>query len=150
MDGILDTVFGNILIILAIVGGIAGFLKDRSSKGNEKNNPYSASNPKPSSTPSGGYSGSYDESTKERQDHETMSVDNQSTHHAIDNGKHDAIPRKKSVTPSYNSHKNNRLKKQVSNNLSKQGLVNGVIMSEVLGAPRAKKPYKSIASERRR
>jgi hypothetical protein len=44
--------------------------------------------------------------------------------------------------------KRENLKKQVSTNLGAQGLVNGIIMSEVLGAPRAKKPFKTILQDR--
>ena len=40
------------------------------------------------------------------------------------------------------------LKKQVISNLGAKGLVNGIIMSEVLGAPRAKKPFKTIVQDR--
>ncbi|MGJ9457006.1 hypothetical protein [Oceanobacillus sp. CF4.6] len=41
-----------------------------------------------------------------------------------------------------------RMRKQVEGNLGAQGLINGVIMSEVLGAPRAKKPYKTVLQDR--
>jgi len=41
-----------------------------------------------------------------------------------------------------------RMKKQVVKNLGAKGLVNGIIMSEVLGPPRAKKPYQSVIKDR--
>lgn len=40
------------------------------------------------------------------------------------------------------------MQKRVSQNLDGKGLVNGIIMAEVLGSPRAKKPYKSILQKR--
>lgn len=40
------------------------------------------------------------------------------------------------------------MKRRVTSNLSAEGLVNGVIMSEVLGSPRAKKPYRSVVRDR--
>ncbi|WP_077327053.1 hypothetical protein [Virgibacillus siamensis] len=40
-------------------------------------------------------------------------------------------------------------KKRISNNLNKKGLVNGIIMAEILGKPRAMQPYRSIISKRR-
>ncbi|GAA0602160.1 hypothetical protein GCM10009001_18810 [Virgibacillus siamensis] len=43
-----------------------------------------------------------------------------------------------------------RFKKRVRSNLNKKGLVNGVIMSEVLGKPRSMKPYNSSISEKRK
>ncbi|WP_010650932.1 hypothetical protein [Oceanobacillus massiliensis] len=41
-----------------------------------------------------------------------------------------------------------KMKRQVVDNISAKGLVNGVMMSEILGAPRAKKPYRSILQDR--
>lgn len=41
------------------------------------------------------------------------------------------------------------MKKRVSGNLDGKGLVNGIIMAEVLGSPRAKKPYRSIVQRRK-
>jgi len=43
-----------------------------------------------------------------------------------------------------------RLKKQVQGQLKGKRLMNGIIMSEVLGPPRAIKPYRSVVEERRR
>ena len=43
-----------------------------------------------------------------------------------------------------------RFKKDVKSGLNYKGLVNGIIMSEVLGSPRARKPYQSVTAERRR
>src|SRR5690625_2236794 len=37
-----------------------------------------------------------------------------------------------------------RHKKRIRKNLTKKGLINGIIMSEVLGPPRARKPYQNI------
>lgn len=41
------------------------------------------------------------------------------------------------------------MKRRVSGNLDGKGLVNGIIMSEVLGSPRAKQPYRSIVQKRK-
>ncbi|MBR3121372.1 hypothetical protein [Oceanobacillus profundus] len=46
------------------------------------------------------------------------------------------------------SKKQERLKKQVVGNLGAKGLVNGIIMSEILGPPRAKKSYKNVLDDR--
>lgn len=43
----------------------------------------------------------------------------------------------------------NEMKKRVSGNLDGKGLVNGIIMAEVLGPPRAKQPYRSIVQRRK-
>ncbi len=41
------------------------------------------------------------------------------------------------------------MKRRVSGNLDGKGLVNGIIMSEVLGSPRAKQPYRSIVQKKK-
>ncbi|WP_174613848.1 hypothetical protein [Virgibacillus ihumii] len=47
------------------------------------------------------------------------------------------------------SDEQKQFKKRVRSNLNKKGLVNGIIMSEVLGKPRAMKPYNSVSSKKR-
>lgn len=39
-------------------------------------------------------------------------------------------------------------RKQMGRQLTRGGLIEGIIMSEVLGAPRARKPYKSVVARR--
>src|SRR5690606_32233886 len=43
-----------------------------------------------------------------------------------------------------------KFKKDVKTSLNHKGLVNGIIMSEVLGPPRARKPFRSVIAERSR
>jgi hypothetical protein len=43
-----------------------------------------------------------------------------------------------------------KFKKDVKTSLDQKGLVNGIIMSEVLGSPRARKPFRSVIAERNR
>jgi len=48
-------------------------------------------------------------------------------------------------------HKNfakTAMQKRVQNNLNRKGVVDGVIMSEVLGSPRARKPFRSVVAKR--
>lgn len=153
MEAIFDTLFGNILVLLAIVGGIAGFIKDKSKKADESSKRYPT--PKPTKTPSGGYQVASDEGSQR------MSMENQQgnvideqqgthLHRAVKNGEHDAIPESTLRRPPHDSDHKSRLKREIRHNLSKQGLVNNIIMSEVLGPPRATKPYKSVTAERRK
>ncbi|WP_042145992.1 hypothetical protein [Paucisalibacillus sp. EB02] len=44
--------------------------------------------------------------------------------------------------------KKEQFKKDVKTGLNYKGLVNGIIMSEVLGPPRARKPFRSVTVER--
>ncbi|WP_404453054.1 hypothetical protein LG329_02755 [Virgibacillus necropolis] len=149
MDAIFETIFGNILIILAIVGGIAGFIKDQKNKGSKSTKPYST--PKPTRTPSGGGHQANNEGVSTEQTYSTSMREqlDSTTHRAIEHGEHDALSNSNLGTPSKSSN-NNQMKKQIKGNLSKQGLVSGIIMSEVLGPPRAKKPYRSVLTDRRR
>ncbi|GGA68667.1 hypothetical protein [Ornithinibacillus halotolerans] len=48
------------------------------------------------------------------------------------------------------NEKQEAFKKDVQTGLTYKGLVQGVIMSEVLGPPRARKPYRSVIQERKR
>lgn len=43
-----------------------------------------------------------------------------------------------------------KLKRQMKKNVTKKGLLNGIIMAEVLGPPRAIKPYRSVIQERQK
>ncbi|WP_047986326.1 hypothetical protein [Ornithinibacillus californiensis] len=43
-----------------------------------------------------------------------------------------------------------QFKKDVKTGLNSKGLVQGIIMSEVLGPPRARKPYRNVITERNR
>lgn len=61
-----------------------------------------------------------------------------------------AITNSKTASPAeqyHNKHKK-EVKRQMKKRLSKEGLMESVIMAEVLGPPRARKPYKSVISER--
>ncbi len=155
-----------ILIILAIIGGLAGFLKDKSDKDTNKQK-RTANLPNPSPTPSGGGGGmarsdyqtqdsevktSIEEQQKEQRERLADRM-NTETQKAIEERKHDAILNENdNINQSDNelSVEQKRFKRRIKNNLNQKGLVNGVIMAEVLGSPRAKKPYQSIVRQRRK
>src|SRR5699024_10950928 len=48
------------------------------------------------------------------------------------------------------SYKYGQFKKDMKKNLTKQGLIDSIVMAEVLGPPRARKPYRSIIYERKK
>ncbi|WP_164668571.1 hypothetical protein [Virgibacillus doumboii] len=155
-----------IFVILAIIGGLAGFIKDKSD--NNSGKPKRTFNtPKPSPTPSGGrnttahpvtdYAGetvlntaSIEEQQEEQRNRlaERMQTP---THKAIPGGEHDALIGNTIKEPEKDlSAEQKRLRRRIKTNLNQKGLVNGIIMSEVLGPPRANKPYRSIVSQRRK
>lgn len=152
MEAIFDTLFGNILVLLAIIGGIAGFIKDKSGKGNETSKPYTS--PQPVNTSSSGrYETGSEEIYTDSANYVSSSItrdEQPDTHRAVENGEHDALSgiKQRKLTP--DSKKNSVMRKQISRNLTKQGLVNGIIMNEVIGPPRAMKPYRSITEQRRK
>ncbi|MFB4166514.1 hypothetical protein [Virgibacillus sp. JSM 102003] len=154
-----------ILIILAIIGGLAGFLKDKSENDTNKQK-RTVNSPKPSPTPSGGAGGMTRNDYQQQSSEEKTSIEEQqqeqrerladrmntATQKAIDERKHDAIINENdnfNQTDKELSVEQKRFKRRIKNNLNRKGLVNGVIMAEVLGSPRAKKPYQSIVKQRR-
>jgi len=58
--------------------------------------------------------------------------------------------RQQEITSLHHAAQRKRVKKKFRNNLSREGLIDSVIMSEVLGSPRARKPYESVVNQRRR
>ncbi|WP_430785184.1 hypothetical protein VBD025_10460 [Virgibacillus flavescens] len=152
MEAIFDTLFGNILVLLAIVGGVLGFFKDKNAKEQDSNKPYAA--PKANQTSQDREERTaYEEVPYESQSYasSTIARDEQTdTSDSVEIGIHDALPNRKLNAPTQRTPKNSHLKKQISHNLTKQGLLNGIIMNEVLGPPRATKPYKSVTGQRRK
>lgn len=163
MEGILDAIFGNFLVVLAIIGGIVGFLKDRSNKDKEEGHkPYQV--PKPTATPSGGgnYQSQHETTTvqtnrttlEEQQEIQMQQLAermNTDTTVSVGGRPNDMIIEKMNRRQGDNdSHEKKKMKKQVKRNLTGKGLVDGIIMAEVLGPPRAVKPYKSVIASRRK
>ncbi|MFD1038521.1 hypothetical protein ACFQ3N_08965 [Virgibacillus byunsanensis] len=164
MGNLFEAITGNFFIIVVIIAGIIGFLRDSSAK--QKQQERKPSNtPRSTSTPSGGrsrsqgdYRGNQSQQTvsstsiQDQQNEQMKQVaDRMGAKKGIEELPHDAIigntlrePPKEEL-----SHDQLKLRQQIGNNLTKKGLVNGIIMAEVLGPPRAKKPYRSVISERR-
>ncbi|MFC4558855.1 hypothetical protein ACFO3D_11625 [Virgibacillus kekensis] len=151
-----------ILILIAIIGAVAGFFKDKSDKdpGGQKR---TINVPRPTPTPSGGAGRHYPVEETETSDTVTISKRQQeqrerlaervntATQVEMDNRKHDSSigeVTKRSHTDLSKEQK--QFKSQVKRNLSRKGLVNGIVMSEILGPPRAVKPYRSVIEQRRK
>ncbi|MDY0405533.1 hypothetical protein P5G51_009095 [Virgibacillus sp. 179-BFC.A HS] len=65
----------------------------------------------------------------------------------LDANNHTALPFGK-LKQNNASERNQNLKKQMKKRITGNGLVGGIIMSEVLGSPRAMKPYRSVVARR--
>lgn len=74
--------------------------------------------------------------TKERVDELTENVDMESA--------------LKEIQTDNSQQEKQQLKRQMRDNLKGKGLMSGIIMSEVLGPPRAIKPYRNVIHERKR
>ncbi|TFJ94078.1 hypothetical protein [Lentibacillus salicampi] len=156
-----------ILVILGIVAALSGLFKDNSDSDSpipkRRNNP-----PRPTPTPSGG--GGSSSSTWERQNESgsqpsASSIEEQEYEQRKQLAErmntmpyqsqepeleHDATirydPRKSENGLAVEQEK---LKRSMKRSLTRSGVINGVMMSEVLGQPRAVKPYRSIIAQRK-
>ncbi|SFD55296.1 hypothetical protein SAMN05216238_102182 [Lentibacillus persicus] len=156
-----------IFIILAIIASVSGFFKDKDDNpGPDTRMPgRGKQQPRPSPAPSTDrHTGGEDQQQEmpqaaqatieeqqqeqRRQLAERMNTAGEKQENA---GEHDAIKRHDVREPENElSLEQRKAKKQMNNNLTRTGVINGVIMSEVLGSPRAVKPYRSVIAERKK
>ncbi|RKQ37827.1 hypothetical protein [Oceanobacillus halophilus] len=165
MEGFLEAIFSNFFIILIIISGIIGFFRNNSGEEQKKKQTM---HPKPTQTPSGPSSRQprRPEPMKKEEPKPSISIENQqqdqmerlagrfnmTTKQSMDAISQNRIGNEDTLLES--KSKNNlskekaELKKEIGSNLTGKGLVQGIIMSEVLGAPRGRKPYRSVIRER--
>ncbi|GGJ83379.1 hypothetical protein GCM10007063_02350 [Lentibacillus kapialis] len=154
-----------ILIILAIVASISGLFKDKSDTDTpvpqRKNN---QSEPTPAPSGSGQTRSSTENETETQTTVSASSIEEQqdeqrkqlaermnTTKHQYTEQEHDAIISHKTRKSDTDlTDQQLKLRKNMNNNLTRSGLINGVIMSEVLGQSRAVKPYRSIITQRKK
>ncbi|WP_042223420.1 hypothetical protein [Oceanobacillus manasiensis] len=168
ISSLLEAIFGNMFILIAIVVGIIGFFKNGSDNKGDHQSPNQS---RPTSTPSGRTNlPSQRTTTNSNTQHgtvDTSSIDDQHQSQLdqladryatakrsaenISNHQHRTSPLKeeRGNKEEQLSSSQKKFKKQINRNLTKQGLANGIIMAEILGPPRAKKPYRNVISERK-
>lgn len=165
MEGLFEAIFSNGFIILAAIAGIIGFFKDSFSKDTDKENerrtkpnkpvpPFGGGATKVGSQPTkrteregGSISAASASEQKQRQMDqlaEQMGADLQEPIEDLVQ-QVQSVQSQRQVTEGHLQKQ--KMKRQVANNFTREGLINGIIMSEVLGKPRAKKPYRSVVSE---
>jgi len=157
-----------ILVILGIIAAVSSFFKD--SEDTDTPIPKRRNNsPRPTPTPSGGGgSRSSAQNTQDESRSQTTipadSIEEQqyeqrkqlaermnTMEYRDTQSEHDAISHHHTRKPGSNlSSEERRLKKRMNNNLTRTGLINGIIMSEVLGQPRAVRPYRNIVAQRKK
>lgn len=171
MDSIFDLIeglFSNFYIVIVIIAGIIGLFKSNTEKQKQEQR-KTQTNPRPTATPSGANQRKPERvratraeqqqtismKTIEEQQEEQMKrlagKYNANAKQAVDTS-HTAFKGENSLREpeKHTSENHNQLKKQMRNNLGRKGLINGIIMAEVIGSPRAKKPYRSVIDERRK
>jgi len=159
-----------ILVILAIIGGISSLFKDKITEQPKKkpNGQPRPTSPVPDRSQEKENDQSHYEPSKEaiemqeqrdsqmQQLAERMNMNKQEKEEehkanldAYGNGEHSA-----DVNSDFDEQEKQKeflktnMQKRVRNNLNQKGLVDGIIMSEVLGPPRSRKPYQSVITKR--
>lgn len=150
-------------IILAIIGGLVGIFNDKKFKKTKepKGTIYNSSG---SATETAGEIVTNDEDGQQGQSNSGGSIERQrldqrqrsaermdtETQKEMRKRKHDSIIGGTNKVPENNlSAKQKQFKKRIKRNVNREGLVNGIIMAEILGSPRATKPYRSVISQRK-
>ncbi|WP_010097043.1 hypothetical protein [Ornithinibacillus scapharcae] len=170
MEGLIE-----FLPILAfIVFGIIKAMSGENSNQKEKQSPNRPPVPRPATIPSQAPSGEtqkpkqtvyqttpenvYVEDQQKQQLEELASrLNTQTTITQIDDINQDDLSLGSAIKDEIKNHSTSKLnenqikfRKEVKSGLNRKGLVQGVIMSEVLGQPRARKPYNTVISDRRK
>ncbi|WP_029266787.1 hypothetical protein [Virgibacillus alimentarius] len=161
MEALLEAIFGNFMIILIIIGGIIGFVKDKLEKEKHSRQQTEKSNKKPytaSAPPTGDHQTNKQakplRQLKPRPESKTVSTEeqreeqlkrltgniNMRTKEALEDFQHSAMKKnteeKLDSKPKKSQLQHKPMKERMKRNLSRDGLVDSIIMSEVLDSPR--------------
>ncbi|WP_181350619.1 hypothetical protein [Thalassobacillus sp. CUG 92003] len=163
MSDILELLFGNFLIVAAIIGGILSWMKgmggkqaqddETKRKSGEQTRPVSPQPPAHEYKEEGARE---DDRVKQYYDHKQerlndLSKEAGSTREASYQGKHDALPENQDLQV-YVSEENTDDLPNISINkgyFSKKKLAEGMIMAEILGPPRAYRRHRTYEQQKR-
>ncbi len=167
MDGLIDLILENPLFLVILIGGIISLLKGKSEKveGSEP----TTNRPKPAQAENTFERSRQRERARSAEKVVTEPISSKSIEELREEQMlrfagqvdYDEDQQEKDIRRAADSIKKeighekvtNKSEKVFKNNfnqsLTKKGLVNSVIMAEVLGAPRARRPYQSVISKRR-
>jgi signal recognition particle GTPase len=171
MEALLELIFGNFFIVLLVIVGILGFLRDSAQKQKEEYRNKRSRPTRPAPQTSRGPISSRDETRtrttvkdtleKARESISSSSVEEQQkeqmekladrfntrANEALDEVQ-EGVSTARSIFQEAAkvdlSKEQEQIKQGVSQSLRGKGLINGIIMSEVLGPPRARKPSRSV------
>lgn len=166
MDVIFDlfeALAANSYIIFIIIAGIIGFLKNSSNKQKEEQQKRPNKPLRPRTASAGGepkqkvYGDNeadhvYTTSIEKKQNEQMEQLANRYRamgDQSMEDLEHSAFNDLRKSEIDINQ-KRSQLKSEIGSNLRGKRLINGIIMSEVLGPPRAQRPYQSVVSQRRK
>lgn len=164
----MDWIFENLFLVVIIISAIIGFFRNDSSKQKENNErkkpappisrplpPEREAQPRAErkiykgSRPDESISTISIEEQQKSQMERLASKYSSISAKGLDNLSDSPYKKSPLKEPKNESSENKRkMKQQVSGNLDAKGLINGVIMAEILGPPRAKKTYQSVVKDR--
>lgn len=170
MDSIIDFIFSNFLILFIVVGGLAKLVG-----GDTKKNESDTKTRQPAQTrqQSQGRATNRTHSMSKQESSESMasvSIEEQQqkqlerlagkvathtakgyddlTEQSYSSNSHHAFLKSDQNNKKEFTNNKKEVKKRLNKKINRSGLIDSVIMAEVLGPPRARKPYKSVISER--
>lgn len=170
MDELIDLIFSNPLFLILIIGGIISLFRGSSDQKNEQNQRTNRPKPVPNQhtrtqphrqrsetrrvepKQEAVHSISIEDQREKQLEQLTSRLGSQaadSEHSGLKNRPKIADQKRTAEIQSLHNQKvKAEFKRKFKKNLSRSGLIDSVIMSEVLGAPRARKPYRSVVSKR--
>lgn len=166
-----DFIAENFIIIVIVIGGILSLLKNKSNPEEEEKqtakNPATAGSARrsyPSRTHKGGASVDTNYAPSASNKHASVSMEEQKQMEQLqkrmggssmavveernDHSHHADIEVDEKGPGIVRPHEHNEFRKEIKGKLNKKGLIDSIVMAEVLGPPRAKKPYSSIVSRK--
>lgn len=170
MEGFIDFIASNFVLLFIIITGLISLFKNKSTQRTENNEPSNIPEPTTKKAQTNQQE-KIDErmqetiqtlSTEEAREQQLerlkdkVSVDRQKLSDEyvtkMSDGLSKPFPVKEYVSPIGNkeivSDSDSLFKKELKENLNQKGLMESIVMAEVLGPPRALKPYRSRLSDR--
>ncbi|MFC2948391.1 hypothetical protein [Virgibacillus sediminis] len=162
MGNLIEFIFGNFFLIIMVIAGLMGFLRNNKQEEEQSPRERPVSRPAPRQPAPQRQSG--ERKSKEKnvviaesiEDQQNKQMDRLADRlHAHTSSNTDFRGAETLENPLREPEKGLTKKQEetrsdIKRNLSKKGLINGIVMSEVLGPPRSKKPYRSVLTQRRK
>lgn len=174
MGDLIDLLLGNPFLILIILGGIYSILKGSKQPESEDENKEPAQASKRTTDPFGreearkkqveAYQQSKMETEKshpigqisfeDQREEQMLRLSKElgsSNEHSGLKGRPKVADerREREVKELVSSYEHERFKKEFKQGLTPRGMINSIVMAEVLGQPRARNPYESVVAKRR-